>query len=67
MINGRFGLTFIGTNSPVINEKDCCPDAARPINVVPPMRVPTVCAVALTIHPISARAADPIKNHYIMD
>jgi hypothetical protein len=55
--------TFIGTNSPVIKAKDCCPDAASPISVVPPMRLPTFLAVAETTQPISARIADPMKNH----
>jgi hypothetical protein len=56
-------VTFMGTISPVTNAKDCWPEAARPINVVPPMGDPTLCAVAHTMHPMSARAAEPMKKY----
>jgi hypothetical protein len=55
---------FIGTNSPVMKANDCCPEAPNPIKVVPPIIAPILWAVAQTIHPMSAIAAEPMKNHY---
>ena len=46
--------------------KDCWPDAASPISVVPPISIPTLLATAHTMHPSKASAADPMKNHLIV-